>query len=234
VSETTGVSLFSHIQSTESPQARSQPRPRHLRGPFLSYRHRRNSRERRATLHLGYPHTHQFALYSSSWIMERPHRPARTVSELSPPLLGPLKQAAPAGRPHPPVVLHGLPAPRPTTSRGSSASHTPRPMTASTSRLPHQRHGHHSSDQFVNQHQYARPTAQGPPNGVAYTHHVTSRAEPVPIGNRDIIVGPAGDRPSSSPTTGTASKLFWSMKRTLSLKKTQPVRLLSLESIPRA
>lgn len=228
MSETTGVSLF---LTSRAPNLLKHA-PSHVLdtfgGHFCHITIFATARERRATLHLHYPHTHQFALYSSSWIMERPHRPARAVSELSPQLLGAVKQAAPAGRPHPPVVLHSPPA---TTSRGSSVSHTP--MTASTSRLPYQRHGHHASDQFVNQHQYARPTAHGPYNGISYTHHVTSRAEPVPIGNRDIIVGPAEERPSSSPTAGAASKLFLSMKRTLSLKKTQPVRLPSLESIPR-
>jgi len=154
--------------------------------------------------------------------MERPHHSVRAVSELSQTF--DVKQAVATGRPHSPVVLHSLPATRPSASRGSTVPYAQRPVTtSSTPRLPHQRHGHHSSDPFAYQHQYAMPTTHGTSHGTAYTHHVTSRARPVPIGNRDIIVGPAEER---SPTAGAASKLFLSMKRTLSLKKAQSVRLL--------
>lgn len=164
--------------------------------------------------------------------MERPQHSARAISELPQPF-EPIKQATAATAAHSPVVPHNLPATRPPTSRVSSAPLTQRPITTSgTVRLPHQRHGHHSSDPFVLQHQYARPITHGTPqaHGNSYTHHITSRAEPVPIGNRDIIVDPAEERGSSSPTTaGAASKLLLSVKRTFSIKKAQPVRLLSLK-----
>jgi len=159
--------------------------------------------------------------------MERPHRSVK-ASELS----QPFEQATAARRQHPPVVLHSLPATRPSTSRGSSTPLTQRPITTSgggAPRLPHQRHTPHSSDPFIFQH--ARPITHETSHGIPYTHHITSRAEPVPIGNRDIIVGPAEERSSSSPTAGAASKLFLSVKRTFSIKKVQPVRLLFLKYI---
>lgn len=168
--------------------------------------------------------------------MERPQHSARTNSELPQPF-DPIKQASAATAAHLAVVPHSLPATRtrPSTSRVSSAPLTQRPITTNgTARLSHQRHGHHSSDSSVLQYQYARPITHGTPHGNShgnsYTHHITSRAEPVPIGNRDIIVDPAEERGSSSPTTaGAASKLLLSMKRTFSIKKAQPVRLLSLK-----
>jgi hypothetical protein len=161
--------------------------------------------------------------------MEPPQHPERAASELTLPPLD-VKQAAAARRPHSPAVLHSPPASRAPTSRGSGASYTHRPVTAGASRLSHQTHAYHLSDPFA--HQYARPILHETSLGIAYTHYATSRAEPVPIGNRDIIVGPAEERLSSSPTAGAASKLFSSMRRTLSLKKTQPVSLFSLEFIP--
>lgn len=161
--------------------------------------------------------------------MQHPHHPTRAVSELSPSLLQ-VKQPTAAGRSHHSSgVLHSLPASRQPMARGSSMSQPHRPVTTTSStRLPYQRHGHHSSDQFVHHHHYARPMPHEASLGIAYTHYVTSGAEPVPIGNRDNIVGPAEERSSSPPTA--ASKLFSSMKRTLSLKKAQPVRPLSLNS----
>ena len=161
--------------------------------------------------------------------MQRPHHPTREVSELSPSPLD-VKQPTAAGSHH--SSVHSLPASRQPMSRHPSISYTHRPVTTGNpSRLPYQRHGYHSSDPFVHHHQYARPVHHEASLGIAYTHHAISRAEPVPIGNRDIIVGPADELSSSSPTT--ASKLFLSMRRTLSLKKAQPVRLLSLKSISR-
>jgi hypothetical protein len=160
--------------------------------------------------------------------MERPPHSARAIPELS----QPFEQPTAARRQHLPVVLHSPPVARPSTSRGSSVPLTQRPATTSgTPRLPHQRHVPHSSDPFVLQHQYARPNTHGTSHGIPYTHHITSRAEPVPIGNRDIIVGPAEERCSSSPTAGAASKLLLSVKRTFSIKKSQPVRLLSFQHI---
>lgn len=161
--------------------------------------------------------------------MDRPHHSATALSERSQPIDG-VKPATVAGQQHSSVVLHSLPAARPSTSRGSSAPITQHPMTmvtGSTPRLPHQRHGYHSSDPLILQHQYARPITHGTSHGTGYTHHITSRADPVPIGNRNIIVGPVEERCSSSPTAGTASKLLLSVKRTFSIKKVQPVRLFS-------
>lgn len=161
--------------------------------------------------------------------MDRPHHSATALSERSQPIDG-VKPATVAGQQHSSVVLHSLPAARPSTSRGSSAPITQHPMTmvtGSTPRLPHQRHGYHSSDPLILQHQYAKPITHGTSHGIGYTHHITSRAEPVPIGNRNIIVGPAEERCSSPPTAGAASKLLLSVKRTFSIKKVQPVRLFS-------
>ena len=163
--------------------------------------------------------------------MDRPHHSARALSGRSQPI-DVVKQASTAGQHHSSVALHSLPATRPSTSRGSSAPSTQHPMTTGgTPRLPHQRHGYHSSDPSVLHHQYARPITHGAPHGIGYTHHITSRAEPVPIGNRDIIVGPAEERFSSSPTAGAASKLLLTVKRTFSIKKVQPVRLFSFTCI---
>jgi hypothetical protein len=223
--------VFAHSHRTQYPQSRSYARPRHptpLGTDSLPCHHLRTVRKHRAILPLRPPQPHHTALYSA---MERPHYSAQAVSERSQPL-DVVKQAPPPGR-HSPVVLHSPPAARPPTPRGSSMLYIQRHVTTgSTPRLPHQRHGHHSSDPFVQQYQYARPITHGTPPGIAYTHHVTSRAEPVPIGNRDIIVSPAEERSSNSPTAGAASKLFLSMKRTLSLKKAQPVRLLSSKIHP--
>src|SRR5258708_7225445 len=115
---------------------------------------------------------------------QRPHHPTRAVSELSPSPLD-VKQPTAAGHSHSSVVLHSLPASRQPMSRGSSMSYAHRPMTtAGSSRLPYQRHGPHTSDSFLHHHQYARPTPHEASLGIAYTHHVTSGSEPVPIGNR--------------------------------------------------